>query len=72
MVDDFCVSAPVRNDVGSQLLNKIKLLAEIKGARQIVVVSGAHDQFKREFLKNHGLRIVTEWHIGEISSNNEC
>lgn len=72
MVDDFCVSPTLWNDVGTQLLNKIKLLAKIKGARQIAVVSGVHDQFKREFLKNQGLRVVTEWYIEEISSNNEC
>lgn len=66
MVDDFCVSAPLWNEVGYQLFNKIKLLAKIKEARQIVVVNGAHDQFKREFLKNHGLRVVTEWLVGEI------
>lgn len=71
MVDDFCVSPPLWKDIAIQLLNKIKVLAKIKGAQQIVVVSGAHDQFKREFLKNQGLRVATEWHIGEISSYNE-
>lgn len=37
MVDDFCVSSPLWEPVGTQLLNKIKLLAKIKGARQIII-----------------------------------
>lgn len=66
VVDDFCVSTSFWDDIGTQLLNKIKLLAKIKGARQIVVVSGAHDQCKGKFLKNQGLCVVTEWHMGNI------
>lgn len=64
--DDFCIPPSLWDDVGVQLLRKIKLLAKIKGARQVVVVSGAHDQFKNEFLKNQGLHVVTEWFLGEI------
>ncbi|MES2253144.1 MAG: hypothetical protein V4482_05640 [Pseudomonadota bacterium] len=67
MIDDFCVAN--ESDwptVGARLIDEIKLIAKEKGAAQIVVVTGAHDEPKRDFLKNYNLSIASEWHVGGI------
>jgi len=67
MIDDFCVTD--ESDwptIGVKLINEIKLIAKAKGAAQIIVVSGAHDEPKRNFLKSCKLSIASEWYVGGI------
>lgn len=67
MIDDFCVET--ENDwsfVGGQLIEKIKPKAKSKGASQILVVCGVHDEPKRQFLKALGLNVASEWYITAI------
>jgi hypothetical protein len=67
MIDDFCVADESNwPTVGVRLIDKIKLIAKTKGAAQIVVVSGAHDEPKRDFLKSCTLSIASEWYVGGI------
>nr|WP_253308609.1 GNAT family N-acetyltransferase [Rickettsia endosymbiont of Ceutorhynchus assimilis] len=68
MIDDFCVET--ENDwsfAGLELIEKIKTKAKNKGASQILVVCGAHDEPKRRFLKTLGLNIVSEWYVSSIN-----
>jgi hypothetical protein len=69
MIDDFCVySENLWESVGYKLIEVIKSEAKIKGASQILVVSGAHDELKRKFLMNQNLSIASEWFIGSINN----
>jgi len=63
MIDDFCVETENGwSFVGGQLIEKIKPKAKSKGASQILVVCGVHDEPKRQFLKAHGLNVASEWY----------
>ena len=67
MIDDFCVKHP--SDwlvVGAKLIDEIKIRAKEKGAAQIVVVSGAQDEPKRQFLRSCKLSPASEWYVGGI------
>ncbi len=67
MIDDFCVKQEsLWESVGRKLIDEIKKLAEAKGASQILVVSGAHDESKKLCLKSAGLSIASEWYVGGI------
>jgi hypothetical protein len=67
MIDDFCMNNTSDwSSAGQKLVTEIKELAKKKGAAQILVVCGAHDQPKRSFLKSMGLNIASEWYVGEI------
>lgn len=67
MVDDFCVKTQsIWETVGSQLIDGIRTLGEKKQAVQLLVVCGAHDVLKRQFLGSKNLRIVSEWYTGKI------
>ena len=67
MIDDFCVEAEANwSAVGGALLKEIKKMAKARGARQILVVCGAHDEPKRTFLKSIGLSVASEWYVGAI------
>lgn len=67
LIDDFCVvDTKLWSTVGRDLMNVIKKLAQEKGATQVVVVCGAHDQLKSHFLKDNQLSIVTNWYWGKI------
>jgi predicted acetyltransferase len=67
MIDDFSVESPdLWPAVGQQLLQELMVQAKQKGASQVVVVSGHHDEPKRQFLKSQGLRIASEWFVGGI------
>ena len=67
MIDDFCVLTEGGwPNVGSILIDEIKIIASTRGAAQILVVCGAHDEAKRRFLKNTGLTIASEWLVGDI------
>lgn len=68
MIDDFCVVKPdLWEAVGRELILVIKKLSKDKGARQIVVVCGVHDELKRQFLKNIPLTVASEWYVGNIT-----
>ncbi len=67
MVDDFCVSSTGHwQSVGNKLLVELQRLAKTEGATQILVVCGAHDEPKRQFMKDARLTIASEWYVGEI------
>ena len=67
MIDDFCVvSTSNWQEVGGKLLQKLKQLAHLKDASQLLVVCGAHDETKRQFLKGLGLNVASEWYVGEV------
>jgi GNAT superfamily N-acetyltransferase len=67
MIDDFCVETSSNwQDMGAKLLDKLKQLSRQQGASQVLVVCGAHDETKRQFLKDLGLTIASEWYVGEV------
>ena len=67
MIDDFCVTDEAEwYSIGSHLVREIKAIAKLKGAAQILVVCGAHDEPKRRFLMNQNLSIASEWFVGGI------
>ncbi len=67
MIDDFCVSCVnLWQSVGAGLIAAIKAAAMAKGATQIVVVCGAHDHSKRQFLSEQDLSIASMWFVGEV------
>jgi len=67
MIDDFCVSDIGQNnsnpwlDYGQILLDEIIKIAKSRKVKQILVVSGNHDQNKTEFLKKNNLTIASLW-----------
>ncbi len=68
MIDDFCVeNATACSLTGSKLLQKIKAIAKIRGASQILLVCAAHNEPKRQHLKAMELAIASEWRVGEIA-----
>jgi RimJ/RimL family protein N-acetyltransferase len=67
MIDDFCVEKPdLWPTAGQQLLQELKVQAKQERASQVLVVSGHHDEPKRQFLKSQGLEIASEWFVGEL------
>lgn len=67
MVDDFCLADEDDwDDIGDKLINEISRIAKTRGAKQILVVCGAHDIRKKQFLKQEGLKVASEWHVGGI------
>lgn len=67
MIDDFCVeTAADWSSIGDALLIKLKQLAKEKSATQLILVTGHHDEPKRDFLRDSSLVCVSEWHLGEI------
>ena len=66
-IDDFCMDKEADwNNVGRKLIDEIKLCGKARGCAQIVVVSGAHDKLKREFLKSMGLTVSSEFFVVDI------
>lgn len=67
MIDDFCVQSESDwKSVGKFLVRDIKALSLTKGVSQVLVVCGAHDANKRNFLRNMGLTVASEWFVGLI------
>lgn len=70
MVDDFCVANeelwPV---LGGALLKQCQSDAKDKGVTQLLVVTGAHDAQKKQFLSSWSLTIASEWYVGEIPAS---
>lgn len=66
-IDDFCVESSNQwEEVGPALMQQLKLQAKARGAVQFIVVCGAHDIAKSEFLKNNHAIIASEWYVGDI------
>ena len=66
-IDDFCVESPTQwAIVGNALLHELKMQAKIKGATQVLVVCGAHDVPKANFLKDNQTMVASEWYVGNI------
>jgi GNAT superfamily N-acetyltransferase len=67
LVDDFAVA---RDDdwsgLGVRLLKDLAGRAHERGAVQAVVVSGRHDEAKRQALTAAGLSVATEWWVGPL------
>lgn len=67
MIDDFCIRLFGQwESIGSKLLAELQATAKLKCATQTLVVCGAHDEPKREFLRKCGLGVASEWYVGEI------
>ena len=62
LIDDFAVSSPDKwVTAGAALLEAATAWARHRGAIQVVVVSGPHDQPKRAVLQAAGLYVASEW-----------
>lgn len=67
-IDVFCVANDAHwETVGASLLQEIKQLALQRGAGQVMIVSGHHDEAKRNFLARQHLSLASEWYVGGIS-----
>ncbi len=55
----------VQEEWFQQLLHQENYLLS-KNIAQIVAVSGAHDESKRQFLKQAGLSVASEWYVGAL------
>ncbi len=67
MIDDFCVrEESLWLSIGVELVNEIKKIAKSKNAKQILVVSGSHDEAKNNFLKEEKLAIASNWYVQGI------
>lgn len=68
LVDDFAVERPEAwASLGLLLLGDLLQAARVRGAVQVVVVAGRHDEPKRLALKAVGLVVASEWWTGPIS-----
>lgn len=68
MIDDFCIAEESSWDlVGKKLINEIKILAAQRGVIHLVIVAGAHDKDKNEFLSKIDLSIASHWYVGNIT-----
>jgi hypothetical protein len=72
LVDDFAVESPdAWASLGPVLLRELSRIARARGAIQVVVVSGRHDEPKRSALQVAGLVVATEWWIGVLDAPQE-
>lgn len=61
MIDDFCVKVKnLWSSVGVELIKTIKIIDREKGASPMLVVSGAHDNPKHQFLVEQNLSIASD------------
>ena len=62
VIDDFTVSEPEKwATAGAALLDAARTWARQRGAVQVVVVTGPHDEPKRAVLEAAGMYVVSEW-----------
>jgi hypothetical protein len=72
LVDDFAVESPdAWTSLGPVLLRDLSRVAHARGAVQLVVVSGRHDEPKRVALQAAGLVVASEWWVGPIDGGEE-
>jgi GNAT superfamily N-acetyltransferase len=70
LVDDFMVAdASQWGTLGRDLLHSAQQWAEPRGAVQMVVVCGPHDQPKRGLLLGFGLSVVSEWFTRQFGND---
>lgn len=66
-IDDFCVaSSALWDTVGSKLLEAVINEGKKRGAVQVLVVCGHHDEVKRSFLQSQNLQIASEWYVKSV------
>ena len=69
MVDDFAVEPPdAWASLAPLLLGDLCAIARDRGAVQVVVVAGRHDEPKRRALGGAGLAVASEWWTAAIDS----
>ena len=69
-IDDFVVNKDdLWETVGVDLLNQVRKVAVSKGAVQMVVVCGHHDESKKKALEKSSLTIASEWWVAPIKSD---
>jgi GNAT superfamily N-acetyltransferase len=67
-IDDFVVTPPDRwVTVGAELLRTATAWAAERGAVQVVVVCGHHDEVKRQLLRDSGLFVASEWFTAPLA-----
>jgi hypothetical protein len=67
MIDDFYVkSKNLWQSVGASLIEETKAAANARGATQIFVVCGSHDNTKHKFLSEQNLQVASEWFVGGV------
>lgn len=67
LIDDFCVASDAEwASVGSELLGAVEGDARRRGAVLSVVICPRRGAAKRNFLREKGFEITTEWHIRRV------
>jgi hypothetical protein len=67
LIDDFAVAASdLWATTGVELLDAARAELQARGAAQVVVVCGAHDEPKRTTLASAGLGVASEWFVGTL------
>lgn len=67
LIDDFCVQdGQAWSSIGSQLLTTVQEKAKTKGCSQAIIVSGAHDNIKNDFLKAQDANIASHWWVRSL------
>jgi hypothetical protein len=67
LIDDFAVAASdLWATTGVELLQAARAELLARGAAQVVVVCGAHDEPKRAALAATGLGVASEWFVGSL------
>ena len=61
-IDDFVVKDERYNDIGKLLLDNISVQAKKCSCVQIIIVTGAHDKAKKQFLNSYETKLVSEWY----------
>jgi GNAT superfamily N-acetyltransferase len=70
LIDDFVVSSPDKwVTAGAALLHAASDWARERGAVQVVVVSGPHDEPKRAALRDAGLYVASEWFTAPLDES---
>lgn len=67
-VDDFAVARPeLWGGLGVALLDEARRRLTARGAAQLVVVAGQHDDAKRAALRAAGLGVASEWWVQPLT-----
>ena len=68
MIDDFCVAEEgLWTSIGRDLIAEIKKIAAGQEVGQILVVSGAHDLAKNNFLREMNLSVASNWFVQNLN-----
>jgi hypothetical protein len=64
LIDDFALSdRALWPTIGDELLTAAKADLASRGATQVVVVCGAHDEAKRAVLREGSMTVASEWYV---------